>query len=204
MKPQAIFIEAGHGKGLLGMVDLGASGNLGAGRVYERDFAVRIATVVLSILQKKEELNGILLQGVGIQTSANIRKKMLYVNTVMKENHLQPLKCLGVAIHMNSSTDKKAHGFEVWYQKSGKSLMFANYVADSWAQYKITSLRPKPVNNSAVGRYGRFYIDDTQAQYIIVETGFISNEEEAGIINNCIDKVAECIAHGILEYVRKS
>jgi len=205
MVAQAIFVEAGHGKSnsIFGGVDMGASGKVNVGTVYERNFAVNIAGKILKILQQKEELKSVLVQGVGIVTAASISKKMAFVNTVMKENHLAPERCFGVAIHMNSSTDKKAKGFEVWYQKNGISIPLANAIAKSWEEYGITPLRPRAVNSSAVGRYGRFYIDDTMARYVIVETGFISNPSEASLINESADRVAEAIAHGILEFIRK-
>lgn len=204
MKAQAVFIEAGHGKSnsIFGGPDMGASGKVNGGNVYERNYSVNIAGKVLKILQQKEELKNVLVQGVGIVTSASISKKMKYVNTVMKENHLDPAFCFGLAIHMNSSVSNEAKGFEVWYQKNGNSLSLANAIAKSWDEYNITPLRPKPINSSATGRFGKFYIDDTQARYVIVETGFISNPSEAVIINEQVDRVAEAIAHGLLEYIR--
>ncbi len=200
MKAQAIFVEAGHGKGTI-LPDLGASGRIGEGKVYERDFAVLIATEILRILKTKEEIKSLIIQGVGIETSANVRKKMQYVNTVMTENHLDPTNCFGVAIHMNSGAPT-ACGFETWYQKSSKSFAFANDIVQAWHEYALTPLRQKPLNNSANGRFGRFYIDDTQARYVIIETGFITNEAEAKTIKENIPRVAEAIAHGILQYIR--
>lgn len=200
MKTQAIFIEAGHGRGLIS-ADLGASGQIGGGKVYERDFAVLIASEILKILKSKQELQGVIVQGVGIETSATVQRKMKYVNMVMAENHLDPVNCFGVAIHMNSGAPT-AQGFEVWYQKSSKSFSFANDIAEAWHEYNLTPLRAKPLNSSANGRFGRFYIDDTQARYVIVETGFITNEGEAKTIKDNIPRVAEAIAHGILQHVR--
>ena len=202
MNIQAIFVEGGHGKSPFGLTDCGAVGTLNGQKVTERQFTKAIASRVLNLLSSKEELKGVLVQGVGIETETNIRRKMAFVNTVMTENKFAPNNCIGVAIHMNSSTDKDANGFEVWYQKSGRSANFALAVAKSLDQYQLVSSRGKTTLPSSVGRYGRFYIDDTLAKYIIVEAGFISNPSDAKTIWENLDREAESIAHGILEYAR--
>lgn len=204
MKAQAIFIEAGHGKsnGLLGGKDTGAVGVMDGKRITEREFTVMIADAIFKIMKSKDELKNIIVQDVGIHTEASISKKMQYVNSVIAKNGLNPLLCFGVAIHMNSSTDHSANGFEVWYQKNGRSMHYADYIARSWKEYGLTQLRPRPINNSKDGRYGKFYIDDTRANYVIVETAFVSNSIEAKKISQNIPRVAEAIAHGILEYIR--
>lgn len=202
MKTQAIFVEAGHGLGASGQKDPGAGGKLNGVYISERECAVRIASKVFEIIKNKPEFSKILVQDVAIKTEANIIKKMKYVNEVITKNKFDPKYCFGVAIHMNSSTSKKATGFEVWHQRNGLSQAFARSIVDSWNKYNVTPLRPKPVNSSKDGRYGKFYIDDTFARYVIVETGFVSNPEEVKIVIENLDRVAEAIAHGMLEHIR--
>lgn len=207
LQSQTIFVEAGHGKKQLAKFftvnDPGACN----GNWRERDFAKEIAGRVLQKLQAKKEsgeLSGA-VQGVGIVTDATIQKKMQFVNTVVNENKLNPQRCLGIAVHMNSSTSSQPSGFEVWHQKNVKnSEKLATYIAAAWDKYEITPLRPKPVNDSKNGRYGRFYIDDTSVPYVIIETSFISNLKDVQAIQANFDRVAECIAHGIMEYLRNS
>lgn len=199
MKAQAIFIEAGHGAGLIGR-DSGAVGTMGGSKITEREFTVKIARAVLALLKTKEELNGILVQGVGVENETSIQKKMKFVNYVMKENQLNPGLCFGVAIHMNAG--KGGTGFEVWYQRSGASLEYGKSIVASWGQYGILPLRPTSLNSSKNGRFGRFYIDDTAAKYVIVETGFVTNDSDTTTLWNNIDRAAEAIAHGILTYIR--
>lgn len=199
---KVIFVEAGHGKNVFGVKDVGAVGKINGKKVYERDFAVALAREVINILKSKEELNGCLVQGVGVESDANVVKKMSFVNYVIKENKLNPLDCFGIAIHMNASISSYANGFEVWHQRSQQSIPFAKSIVEAWHKYAINKLRPKPINNSANGRYKKFYIDDTKANYIIIETGFISNEEDAKAILNDILRAAEAIAHGIMNHLR--
>lgn len=207
MSIQAIFIEAGHGKGLTGLTDPGACKWHGAQLYKERDYAVRLANRVISILQSKalDELKGVTIQGVGVETEANIRKKMQFVNTVIRENKLSPNKCLGIAIHMNSSISSQPSGHEVWHQKNGfmkGTINLAESLIRSWQSYNIIPLRPRAINDSKNSRFGRLYIDDALCPYNVVETGFISNFGDASTIQANIDRAAEAIAHGIMEYVR--
>ena len=205
LQTQAVFIEAGHGKKqlIIPVKDPGAVN----GQYTERNFTKEIARRVLIKMNEKKtagDLQG-LVQGVGIETDATIQKKMAFVNTVVHENHLNPQRCLGIAIHMNSATAKSARGFETWYQKNVKnSEKLADYLSRSWSDYKITPMRPRPVNNSKDGRYGRFYPDDTAVPYVIVETSFISNSEDITALQKNWDRVAEAIAHGLMEYIRNS
>lgn len=199
---KAIFIEAGHGTKkriwpLKPIKDCGAVGN----GYQERDIAKELARRVISILKTKKELNA-LIQGVGIETDATIQAKMQYVNTVMNENHFSPSECVGLAIHMNAINSPIATGFEVWHQIRGQSRALAGFMVRAWDEYKITPLRPRSINNNKDGKYGRFYTDDTSCPYLIVETSFISNPKDVKAITFNYDRAAECIAHGLLEYIR--
>lgn len=199
---QAIFLEAGHGKNALGMRDVGAVGKFGSAKYQERDIAKELALRVLAILKSKPELVHSLVQGVGIETDASIIRKMAFVNSVIRENRLTANKCLGIAIHMNASGSNKPRGFEVWHQKNNASRPLAEYMVRAWQKYGITPLRPSAINNNKNGRYGRFYTDDALCPYLIVETSFISNLADVTAIANNLDRTAECLAHGIMEYVR--
>lgn len=196
-----IFVEAGHGKSPLGFTDNGAVGKYRGSKITERDYSKAIARKVLDILHDKTELSNYIVQGVGVETDASIQKKMKYVNTIMTENRAVPSQCFGVAIHMNSQVPE-ARGWEIWYQKNGKSLAFANSVAKSLDEYKVIPPRQIPILPSSKGRFRRFYIDDTLANYLIIECGFITNIDDATIIWDNLDRVAESIAHGILEHIR--
>lgn len=199
---QAIFCEGGHGKNIFGFKDTGAIGKFGQVKYYERNIAVELARRVLSILKSKAELKQTLVQGVGVETEADIRTKMKFVNKVIRENRFSANKCLGIAIHMNAASANTATGFEVWHQKNLSSRALAESLVRSWSEYKITKLRPRAINNNKDGRYGRFYTDDALCPYLIVETSFISNLGDVKAITENYDRVAECLAHGIMEYVR--
>jgi N-acetylmuramoyl-L-alanine amidase len=198
---KAIFIESGHGKGLI-FRDVGAVGRH-FGKVYhERDLVVTIGRKVIEILKSKTELKKVLIQGVGVETEANTSAKMKFVNSVMSENKFNPSECIGVSIHMNSYSSIVPTGFEVWAQRNGKSKPLAEKLALAWDKYKITPMRRPAVKNSKDSRFGKFYIDDTLCPFVIIETSFISNPSDVKAITGNYDRVAEAIAHGILNHIR--
>lgn len=204
MFPGAIFIEAGHGKSAIGLPDPGAIGRIGERKYTERELNKQIAERIRTILIEKEELKGSIVQGVGILTDAAPYKKMTYVNTVLRENRLPPAKSLGVSIHLNSSVSNKPTGMEVWYQQKGLlAEKLGRQVVSAWDKYKILPLRPKPLlNTKDHWKYRRLYIDDALCPFVLVEVGFISNPQDLMTILKNLDRTAEAIAHGIMNFVR--
>lgn len=197
---KAILIEAGHGKSLLGRLDVGAVGN----DRTERALVVQIGRLVLDILKNKPELSGVLVQGIGIETEANLGKKIQFVNHVILENKLTSDEVVSLSIHMNSAGDSKANGFEVWYQKKPKknTALLCESMVRSWQEYAITALRNSAINPSSWDRWGRLYIDDYLSTAVLVECGFISNKQDVDNVVGNLPRVAECLAHGLMEYIR--
>lgn len=197
---KTIFIEAGHGKSAIGTKDPGAVGN---GQT-ERQMVVTIARKVIDILCTKEELKNVLIQGVGVETEANLRGKINFVNKVISENKFFPSDCISLSIHMNSSYSSKPAGFEVWYQKvpRPKKIEYAESMVRAWEKYKITPIRPKAAQPTSLNHWKRLYIDDFLCPAVLVETSFISNPADVAAITNNYDRVAECLAHGLLEHIR--
>ena len=200
---KALFIEAGHGKSAYGLLkDVGACSRFGDNNYQERDIALQLARRVIAILSTKKELKDVLIQGVGVETAAAITSKMKFVNTVIRENRFPMEDCLGIAIHLNASTNSKPRGMEIWYQKNGKSKVFGEHLVRAWLDYKILPLRPVPLISTAKHRYRKLYIDDAYCPYVLIEAGFISNPEDVKAVTGDYDRVAECISHGIMEHLR--
>lgn len=203
---QAIFVDAGHGKSAIGLTDNGAVGRFGDQIFVERALNTVIARKVVEILQnKKDELGNCLIQGIGIETKSTPFKKMQFANLVIRENRFSPNQCLGVSIHINSATGA-ASGFEVWHQKANSfSRTFAEFIVAAWRKYGITGLRPKPIiNTKDHWKYHRLYIDDANCRWVLLECGFINNLADMKAVTADISRTAECIANGIMEYIRKT
>lgn len=160
---------------------------------------------MLEMLKAALSTRQVLVQGVGVETDANIIQKPRYVNRVIRENRFTPSKCLGVAIHMNSSLSNKPRGFEVWYQKAvPKSSLLATDIVNAWSEKGLLPLRPRPLNKTSWHRYGRLYIDDYLCPFILVEVGFMSNLGDLTVIQRDAEKIARVLVDGILNYINKT
>jgi len=197
---KCILIESGHGKSAIGTKENGAVGN---GKT-EREMTVILGRKVLEILQSKQELKTCLIQGVGVETEANLNSKIKYLNQVVKENKFSPNECLSLSIHMNAASAKTATGFEVWYQTVFRpnKLSLAESMVRAWDKYKITPLRKSPMLPTSKNRWGRLYIDDFVCPAVLAEVSFISNASDVAAISKDYDRVAEALAHGIMNFVR--
>jgi N-acetylmuramoyl-L-alanine amidase len=187
---------------MLGLRDVGAVGSMGGKKYYERTVAVELARRIINILETKKELKKCLIQGVGVETEANISRKMKYVNMVMSENRFTPSRCLGVSIHLNAVSSSAPRGFEVWYQKNNRPRAFAEFIVRAWKKYDVIPLRPTALLPTSRHRFGKLYIDDTLCPFVLLEVGFISSVMDLKAVLENLDRSAEAIAHGIMEYIR--
>jgi N-acetylmuramoyl-L-alanine amidase len=196
------MIEGGHGRSIIGTKDPGAVGN---GQT-ERNMVVIIARKVLEILNSKKELKNVLVQGVGVETEANLNAKVKYVNSVIAENRFTPSEVFSVSLHMNSVFSKKPRGFEIWYCKGAKPnrITISEYLVRAWQKYAILPLRPKTMQPTSLHHRKALYIDNYRCPAVLVEIGFISNTEDVKAITQDYNRAAEAIAHGILEFVRST
>jgi N-acetylmuramoyl-L-alanine amidase len=203
---KAIFLDAGHGKNVLGAYDYGAC-RIYHGQLFkEREFAKDIVSTMKNILSSKEELKGCLIQTVGLETDTTPAKKMAFINQTIRENRFPVLSCLSVSIHMNSVAFGEARGFEVWRQKrSATATLLADEIVKAWGDYKILPLRPRPVMSTSLNsKWHRLYIDDAVCPAVLAEVGFISNFNDLSAVKQDTGRVAECLAHGILSFIRNN
>jgi N-acetylmuramoyl-L-alanine amidase len=193
---KCILIEAGHGLSYpFNYKDCGAVN----GKYTERSFNISIARKILEILKSKEELKGVLIQGVGVETNANIVKKYQFANKVIAENRYSPEECIYVAIHINS-LNAKSTGFEVWAKSNKSSYELSEHIIQSNNEYKLFADRGVKLTKN--NRHKGLYIDNVKSTACLIENGFLSNAHDLSVLNQQIDRVAEMNAHGIMEYIR--
>ncbi len=210
LQPQALFIEAGHGKSPGGSTDGGATRTvvLPDGRlqiITERELTIQIARRVLSIMKtKRAELGNGIIQGVGIETAASTIRKMTYVNSVITQNRLDPAKCFGIAIHINSAASPAAGGIEAWFQpERPEGVTLCDFVAKGLNEWIQTGLRSQYIRPSNASRFGRLYIQDAGCTYMLIECGFLTNDADLDVLRFRTERVATGIAHGLMQYFRK-
>lgn len=103
-----------------------------------------------------------------------------------------------VSIHVNSATNKTANGIETFkYISAGKK---GDVLASSIQNNLISNTGAK---NRGVKKASYYVLKKTIAPAVLVEVGFLSNDEELKLLNSDIYqfKLAKSIANGIINAI---
>lgn len=185
-KKTIIAIDPGHGG-----KDEGAHGN-------NPPYQEKQLTLVTSLILKKY------LEGMGYQTIITrgddtfipLKARACFANS----NDID----IFVSVHYNAAESKSAHGIEIFYYKSDKdpvrtteSKVLADLVLDKVIAQTQAKSRGVKHGNLAVVR-------ETKMPAILVEGGFLTNEEERNKILNIeyCKRLAWGIATGVREYTK--
>lgn len=105
-----------------------------------------------------------------------------------------------VSIHLNASTNRNAHGIETWhyYKVGDKTKELANNIHN--ALIKSTSATNRGVKTTET----LYVLKHTIAPAVLVECGFISDNNEAELLFNedYQDKIAHAIVLGLEETLK--
>lgn len=192
-----ILIDPGHGG-----IDQGASGDM---KIGEAPINLAISKKLMSFL----EGSGFVVDmtryddnGLYSELSGTIRDKKNedLKNRVGLINNSDAV--LVVSIHLNSFPQKQYYGAHVFYQKSNEAT--TKLAADTIQESMKTILDR---NNKRVPQIKRDIkiMDDTTVPVILIECGFLSNnEEERKLISaDYQEKTAWAIYTGLLKYLNK-
>lgn len=180
-----IVIDSGHG----GM----DPGKIGINDVPEKDINLKIADKL------KQLLTG---QGITVIMTREDDKSLADSKTDdMKKrveiiNKSAPILC--VSIHQNSYSDEAIKGAQVfYYTHSEKGEQAAELLQQSLLKVDPDNTRMKKANDTY------YILKKSEVPTVIVECGFLSNREEADLLNTdeYQQKLAEAIMEGILEYL---
>lgn len=182
-----ICIDSGHN---YSKYDTGAVGN----GLREQDVTFKIADKLKSLLVKSgigiTMTRANLTDNVGVNAKDSINERVRIANNT---------KCdLFISLHCNSYTDKSANGTETLICGFGGQ-------AEKLA---------KKVNQSIVSKLGTYdrgvkartdlgVLRDTQMPAILIETAFISNQNDAKLLKEKTDEFANAIFEGVLEFCEK-
>ncbi len=101
-----------------------------------------------------------------------------------------------ISIHTNAADNPAANGSEVLvYRASGSAYQLAENI--SRALYETTGLRERGV----IERPGLYVLRRTQMPAVLVELGFITNPQNAALMESRPDLFAEGIYRGLLSYL---
>lgn len=188
-----IVIDAGHG---------GADpGKVGVNQVEEKDLNLAIALRLKKLLEAegfevvltREDENGLYSEGASNKKVEDMRKRCEIITDAMP--------VFTISIHQNSYPEEYVKGAQVFYygaSSEGKEL----------AEILQASLieRLDPENHRAAKANESYYLlKRTPTPTVIVECGFLSNNQEAQLLTTeeYQEKVAWAIHMGVLQYLNK-
>ena len=191
----SIVIDAGHG----GM----DPGKVGINGELEKDINLSIALKLKAAIEKDDKLNAVVTltrtDDMGHYTDSDSNKKMADMRKrceIIEEVNPEMV----ISIHQNSYHSSKVRGAQVFYYKESKS---GRLLAE-----KIQATLVKELSEGNKGRVEKandnyYLIMNVSCPAVIVECGFLSNEEEAKLLSSSQyqDRIVGAIIEGIREYL---
>ncbi len=193
-----IVIDAGHG---------GIDGGASSGDVIEKDVTLAVAQKVerqlkrmgAEVVMTRSTDDDVLTEHAPSEEFATLRERkkediFLRANLVKSEE-----PDIFITIHANAIPEEKWRGAQVFYHKDGhaNSEMLAKSVQDS---IKNTL---QNTDRQAMAIKQIYLLKKTEVPAILVETGFLSNNEERQLLadEKYQEKMANAIVNGIDNYV---
>lgn len=167
----------------------------------EKDINLEIALLLKELLEK-ESIETILTrtedkavgqEGEKGSKQEDMKKRVEIIN--------ESGAALAVSIHQNSFTEASSRGAQVFYHtQSDEGAVLAKMIQEKIkASVKDENHRMEKANDSY------YLLKKTNCPIVIVECGFLSNYEEAVLLNDCVyqKKIAEGIAEGVKWYLQE-
>lgn len=193
-----IVLDAGHG---------GMDGGASAGEVIESEITLSITTKLARELKRlgaevaltRSTAADVLAEHKPNEQFNSLRERKrqdIFLRQSIVNEHEPDLF---ITIHANAIPDSRWRGAQVFYHKTG--------VAESSALAKAVqqAIREKLENTDreALGIEKIYLLKKTEVPAILVETGFISNEEERQLLTDdkYQQKMARAIADGVENYI---
>lgn len=188
---KVILVDAGHGGADSGMV--------GVDGLKEKGINLEISVKLKKVLEKRgytiimtrEEDKGLYEENTKNMKAQDLQNRI----AMIKE--YKPL--LAVSIHQNSYSDPAVKGPQVFfYEDSEKGKRLALVIQEKMNQ-QLEIQRPR----AAKGNRTYYLLKRSESVINIVECGFLTNPDEAGLLqkDDYQQKVALAIADGIDEYL---
>ena len=190
-----VVLDAGHGGE--------DSGKVGINHALEKDINLKIVLLLKKELEK-EKIQVVLTreEDTGLyKKEANNKKIEDLSNRCNIIEQTNPN--LAVSIHQNSYHEESIHGPQVFYYKtSEKGKLAAQFIQESF-----NDLIGKEKNTRKIKSNESYYLLlHTKAPIVICECGFLSNPEEANLLitQEYTEKIAKCVANGIIKYLKEN
>jgi N-acetylmuramoyl-L-alanine amidase len=227
MRVGCILIDPGHGG-----KDPGSLGTYGEGArkvaLKEKDVTLAVATRLADELKATFTDRQVLLSR-SDDTFVSLEDRSAVANALLDKI---PDTVLYVSIHANSSPNKKASGYEVWYlppeyprtlldaKTVGKDNLDILPILNSMFEEEIsleTTLLAQEIRAGLTSRLGDKTVDrglfqnewavlrNSRMPAVLVEVGFVSNPEEAARLSDeaYLHEVAAGLYSGILSFISR-
>lgn len=192
-KMDLVVIDSGHGGS--------DPGKVGINEVLEKDINLKISKQVEKELKNK-----------GYQVVMTREKDQMLAGETSGNSKIQDMKArvdlinekapgLAVSIHQNSYHEEEIHGAQVfYYSHSAEGHTAAKLMQQALLGADSENTRQEKANDTY------YLLRRTQVPTIIVECGFLSNQQEAELLagKDYQKKIGKAIATGIDEYLRNA
>lgn len=185
-KDYVVCIDPGHGG-----TDVGA---LGVDGRYEKDDNLKLSLAVAKEL-RKSGIQVVLTRSDDSTVSLDERSNI--ANDANAE--------LFVSLHRNQAASNTAQGVEVWIHTSAsdKSYSIASSILEAMEDVGISQNRGVRIGTQGDTDSNYAVIRQTNMTSMIVETGFVSNEEDLELFDEHLDEYADAIADAIVRWLNE-
>lgn len=177
-----ILLDPGHGGNAPGAVNTGYE-------VEEKDINLEVVLALGNILRE---------EGYSVLFTRDRDKSLTPSQRLQMIRDYKP-DCF-ISIHCNASSNSSANGIETIYRDEyDKHLAICVH----GALVEATELRNRGIKQDGTKEYFRnlAILKDLETSAILVEIGFISNEDDLEFIESNISLIASAIAEGVEEWV---
>ncbi|MZK39602.1 N-acetylmuramoyl-L-alanine amidase [Coprococcus sp. BIOML-A1] len=180
-----VCVDAGHGGSDVGAVGLDGS--------YEKDDNLRLAQEVAKAL-KKSGVNVIMTRSDDSDTQLDSRSKI--ANKAKAD--------IFVSLHRNSTANPNTtKGIEIWIHSSGseRSYAAADDILSNLEEVGITANRGVRIGTQGDSDDDYAVIRDTDMTSMIVEMGFMTNQDDLDYFNENLENYAKAISNGVVQWL---
>lgn len=189
-----VVLDAGHGG-----ID---PGKVGINQAQEKDVNLQITLLVKKYLEANDVRVVLTREGDEGLYDAGAQNKKVQDMKRRIELIEETDPVVTVSIHQNSYPQESVHGAQVfYYEESAQGKRLAEMI-----QKQLVD-RADPDNKRQIKANDSYYLlKKTKVPIVIVECGFLSNQEEAGKLCSpeYQERVAWAVAMGILQYLNQA
>ena len=193
-----IVIDPGHG---------GLDGGASVGEVVERDITLRISHELAKRLEKKgatvvmtrEKSGDALAEHAPGEQFPSVRARKLADLKLREDITANENPDVFISVHVNAIPEERWRGSQVFYHKGGHpgGEFLAKAIQGSFQQ------NLKNTDREALSISGVYLLKHAPMPAVLVETGFLSNNEERALLTDPAyqEKVADAITEGIITFM---